>query len=93
MTLVQNADIVYCVAKVIKKSLDLSMRSIYNIHSNTHDKTEDRVLALIPGAPLVITPDCWVNPLLHLSTLTLTGITDLHFGISLRGVEIERILG
>lgn len=55
MRVVQNTEVVYYVAKVIKKSPDFSMRSVYNIHNNTHDKTEDGALALLPGPPLMIT--------------------------------------
>jgi len=48
-------EIVYCTAKVVDKAKDMNLNGIYNIRQSTQPRHEDAVLALIPGAPLLIT--------------------------------------
>lgn len=60
MSVLNCQEVVYCIAKILKKSSDMSMEAIYSIRgcsssSSSKAKAEDAVLALIPGAPLLIT--------------------------------------
>jgi len=55
MAEINQHDIIYCISKLVAKSPDMSMNGVYDIRHNSKRKTEDAVLALIPGAPLIIT--------------------------------------
>src|SRR5438876_2801533 len=50
----QNAGIIYCVARIIKKTADMSYRSIYKIQQRAKDDTQDSILAFIPDCPLIV---------------------------------------
>jgi hypothetical protein len=52
---INQHEIIYCISKMVAKSPDMSMNGVYHIRQNSKRKTEDAVLALIPGAPLIIT--------------------------------------
>src|SRR5271167_4939140 len=51
----KGQEIVYCIAKVLSKSDNMNIDDIYRIQQNIKSRHEDAVLALIPGAPLLIT--------------------------------------
>ena len=50
----QNVGITYCVARIIKKTADMSYQSIYKIQQRAKDDTQDTILALIPDCPLMV---------------------------------------
>lgn len=51
----QGAEIIYCIAKIIKKSPSMSNEMIYRIQQRNKNDSQDAILALIPGCPLMIT--------------------------------------
>jgi len=58
MAALNGDEIVYCTAKVLEKAKDMkdsSLNAIYSIRQSSKPRQEDAVLALIPGAPLLIT--------------------------------------
>src|SRR5271155_2283070 len=58
MAALNGDEIVYCTAKVLDKAKDMknsSLNAIYSIRQSSKPRHEDAVLALIPGAPLLIT--------------------------------------
>ena len=56
MSISIHYEVVYYVAKILKKSADMTIDAIYSIHSSGSSKAkwEDVILALIPGFPLLI---------------------------------------
>jgi len=55
MATLKGHEIMYCTAKVLGKSEDMNLDGIYTIRQSTKPRYEDAVLALIPGAPLLVT--------------------------------------
>src|SRR5579859_1191142 len=55
MAALKRQQIVYCIAKVLSKAEDINLNGIHGIRQSTKPRHEDGVLALIPGAPLLIT--------------------------------------
>ena len=47
--------ILYCIPEILSKFNDMSSEAIYSIRRRTKPRCEDVVLALIPGAPLLVT--------------------------------------
>jgi len=54
MATLKGHEIMYCTAKILGKSEDMNLDGIYSIRQSTKPRYEDAVLALIPGAPLLI---------------------------------------
>lgn len=48
-------EITYCLGKVLKKSPSISNEMIYRIQQRSKNDSQDAILALIPGCPLMIT--------------------------------------
>jgi PIF1-like helicase len=51
----QGVDITYCLAKVLHKSPNISNETIYKIRQQSKYDSQDAILALIPGCPLMVT--------------------------------------
>ena len=50
----QNLGIANCVARIVKKTADMSYRAIYKIQQRPKNDTQDAILALIPACPLMV---------------------------------------
>jgi hypothetical protein len=51
----RGIEITYCLGKVLKKSPGISNEMIYRIQQRSKNDSQDAILALIPGCPLMIT--------------------------------------
>ena len=81
----QNVSITYCVARIIKKTADMSYRSIYKIQQRAKDDTQDAILALIPGCPLMVMQ----NQRSNISLVNGSIVEFVGFGPDLHQPQIE----
>lgn len=51
----RDIDITYCLGKVLKRSPNISNETIYKIRQQSKYDSQDAILALIPGCPLMVT--------------------------------------
>ena len=51
----KGVEVNYCLGRVVKKSPNISNETIYRIQQRSKDDSQDAILALIPGCPLMIT--------------------------------------
>ena len=55
MATLKHREIVYCIVKILSKSPDFNVNTIYSVRNCPSSQMEDAVLTLISGALLLIT--------------------------------------
>jgi len=81
----QNFGITYCVARIVKKTADMSYRAVYKIQHRPKNDTQHSILALIPACPLMVTQ----NQRSNISLVNGSIVEFVGFGPGLHQPQIE----
>jgi len=55
MSALNGTPIMYCIGRIVEQSKDMTANTIFSIRYRDTNDSQDAVLALIPGAPLIVT--------------------------------------